>query len=107
METPASTDAKSLLPLLAGTASETRSYVHSVYKHVQRMTQDQEWKLISYRRDGDQGSDRTQLFNLASDPWELNDLSEDEGAAEERERLERELVRWQEETGDPVLTARD
>lgn len=105
LEIPASADAKSLAALLAGTAEETRPYLHSVYKHVQRMTQDREWKLITYRRDGDQGSDRTQLFHLASDPWELNDLSEDASVATERERLEEELARWQEETGDPMLTA--
>ena len=68
------------------------------------MTQDGEWKLISYRRDGDQGSDRTQLFHLTSDPWELNDRSEDAGAEAERKRLENELAQWQEEMGDPVFS---
>ena len=105
LEIPASVDAKSLAALLAGTTEEIRPYLHSVYKHVQRMTQDREWKLITYQRDGEQGSDRTQLFHLASDPWELNDLAEDASVATERERLEEELARWQEETGDPVLTA--
>lgn len=107
LEIPASVDAKSLLPLMEGTSEATRPYLHSVYKHVQRMTQDQEWKLIANRRDGDQGCDRTQLFHTASDPWELNDLSEDESAAAERVRLEEELVRWQEAVGDPVLTVKN
>lgn len=105
LEIPGSVDAKSLAPLMEGTVTATRPYLHSVYMHVQRMIQDQEWKLISYRRDGDQGSDRTQLFHLASDPWELNDLSEDTSVATERDRLKEELARWQEETGDPLLTA--
>ncbi|MDE0199861.1 MAG: sulfatase-like hydrolase/transferase [Caldilineaceae bacterium] len=105
LEIPESVDAKSLLPLMEGTARGIRPYLHSVYMHVQRMAQDREWKLINYRRDGDQGSDRTQLFHLASDPWELNDLAADASVATERERLEDELKRWQEETGDPVLTA--
>ncbi|MCY3897113.1 MAG: sulfatase-like hydrolase/transferase [Caldilineaceae bacterium] len=104
LEIPASADAKSLLPLMEGTVTDTRQYLHSVYKHVQRMTQDGEWKLISYRRDGDQGSDRTQLFHLTSDPWELNDRSEDAGAEAERKRLEIELAQWQEEMGDPVFS---
>jgi len=103
LEIPASADAQSLLPLMEGSAAETRPYLHSVYKHVQRMTQDKEWKLITYRQDGDQGSNRTQLFHLASDPWELNDLSGDDEFAAEKGRLEGELARWQEETGDPVL----
>ncbi len=103
LEIPASADAQSLLPLMEGSAAETRPYLHSVYKHVQRMTQDKEWKLITYRQDGDQGSNRTQLFHLASDPWELNDLSGDDEFAAEQVRLEGELARWQEEMGDPVL----
>ncbi len=105
LEIPANSDAYSFLPLMEGTVAETRPYLHSVYKHVQRMIQDQEWKLIRYSKDGEQGSDRTQLYNLASDSWELNDLSEDASVATERERLEEELARWQVEVGDPVLTA--
>ena len=103
LEIPAGADAMSLLPLMAGTVTVARPYLHSVYKHVQRMTQDEEWKLITYSQDGDQGSSQTQLFHLASDPWELNDLSGDSGVAGEQERLEGELARWQEETGDPLL----
>ncbi len=105
LEIPETVDAISLLPVVQGTAREARPYLHSVYKHVQRMTQDQAWKLIVYSWDGNQGSSRTQFFHLASDPWELNDLSEDMGVAAERERLEGELARWQVETGDPILTA--
>ncbi len=104
LEIPANVDADSLLPIMQGAASETRPYLHSVYKHVQRMTQDAEWKLITYHQDGDQGCDRTQLFHLPTDPWELNDLSEDGTASPERERLEEELARWQKATGDPLLT---
>lgn len=107
LEVPSSVDAKSLVPLIEGTVEKTRSYLHSVYKHGQRMTQDREWKLISYRRDGKQGCDRAQLFHLASDPWELNDLSEDEGAASQRERLEREQARWQKAVSDPKTAATD
>ena len=107
LEVPTGVDALSLVPLMEGTAAATRPYVHSVYKHVQRMTRDQEWKLITYHRDGDQGGDRTQLFHIASDQWELDDLSEDEGAASERQRLEEELARWQKEVGDPVRRAKN
>ena len=105
LETPAHVDALSLAPLIDGAATDTRAYAHSVYRHLQRMVRDREWKLISYRRDGEKGSDRTQLFHIASDPWELNDRSEDGSAAVERERLERELARWQAAVDDPMLTA--
>ncbi len=101
----AQVDGLSLAPLMDGTATVTRPYLHSVYMHVQRMVRDREWKLISYRPDGDEGCDRTQLFHIASDPWELNDLAEDRSSAAERERLERELARWQVEVRDPLLAA--
>ena len=105
LEVPASVDALSLAPLMDGAAEDTRPYVHSVYKHVQRMVRDREWKLITYLRDGDAGSDRTQLFHIPSDPWELDDRSEDGTVAGERERLERELARWQEAVNDPLFQA--
>ena len=105
LEVPASVDALSLAPLMDGAAEDTRPYVHSVYKHVQRMVRDREWKLITYLRDGDAGSDRTQLFHIPSDPWELEDRSEDGTVAGERERLERELARWQEAVNDPLFQA--
>lgn len=102
LETPPNFDARSLVPLVEGGAEKSRPYLHSVYKHGQRMTMDNEWKLISYCRSGDQGSDSTQLFNLASDPWELNDLSADEGASTHLNRLKSELARWQVEVSDPL-----
>ena len=105
LKAPKSVDARSLLPVMNGSSQGNRPYLHSVYKHVQRMTQDQEWKLITYHRDGDQGCERTQLFHLPTDPWELNNLSEDDSAFRERRRLEEELTRWQEATGDPLLLA--
>ena len=105
LETPSQVDALSLAPLMDGTTSESRPYVHSVYKHVQRMVRDREWKLISYRKHGDEGSDRTQLFHIASDPWELKNLALEGYAAAERERLEKELARWQVAVKDPLLTA--
>lgn len=105
LKVPTGQDARSLQTLLTGENTETRPYVHSVYRHVQRMVQDKEWKLISYRRDGDTGCDRSQLFHLASDPWELNDRAADPKVAQVRQRLERELRRWQVEVNDPLLAA--
>ena len=105
LEIPAHVDARSLGRLMEGATTELRPYVHSVYKHVQRMVRDREWKLISYRKDGEEGCDRAQLYHIASDPWELNDLALDGRAAAERERLEKELARWQVAVKDPVLEA--
>ena len=106
LDVPAHVDALSLSPLMDGSAAETRPYLHSVYRHVQRMVQDREWKLISYSKnvgEGSEGSDCTQLFHLASDPWELDDRAGDGDAAPVRERLEQELARWQAEVNDPLI----
>ncbi len=105
LDIPDQVDARSLMPLIDGTAAETRPYLHAAYRHVQRMAQDGEWKLIRYYTnsgEGSEGSDRTQLFHLKSDPWELNDLSEEDGVKAERERLEKELARWRLEVDDPM-----
>ena len=105
LQIPDQVDALSLTPLIDGTADETRPYLHAAYRHVQRMVQDREWKLIRYCKnsgEGSEGSDRTQLFHLQSDPWELNDLSEETCAKAERERLEKELARWRLEVDDPL-----
>ena len=105
LDIPDQVDARSLMPLIDGTAEETRPYLHAAYRHVQRMAQDREWKLIRYYTnsgEGSEGSDRTQLFHLKSDPWELNDLSEEDGVKAERERLEKELARWRLEVDDPM-----
>jgi arylsulfatase A-like enzyme len=49
------------------------------YKNVQRSVCDGQWKLIRYPQ-----VDRTQLFDLRSDPSEVNDLA---GKPEHSERI--------------------
>ena len=46
------------------------------------------------------GARRTQLFDLAEDPWETRNLAEEPAAAEHVARLRREMVRWRDELGD-------
>jgi arylsulfatase A-like enzyme len=56
------------------------------------------WKLIVYPQIG-----KVQLFDLASDPHELCDVSADPAAAGVVAELRQKLDTWQREVGDPVL----
>lgn len=47
-----------------------------------------------------------ELYDLRTDPFELNNLAEREGYIAIRERLIRELHSWQRETGDPLIDVR-
>jgi hypothetical protein len=79
--------------------------VYSHYRDIQRMVGDGRWKLIRYykaAKDG-AGSERIQLFDLASDAWELNDVSAEHPG--EVERLQGELAQWMQAVGDPLYTA--
>lgn len=43
-----------------------------------------------------------ELYDLKTDPYEFNNLSNDEGHQPVLERLQRQLANWQEETDDPL-----
>lgn len=45
---------------------------------------------------------KVQLYDLETDPWEFNDLSADPKYAKVRERLLKELFKWQRKTDDPL-----
>ena len=63
------------------------------------MVRDSQWKLIHYP-----AIDRWQLFDLAADPHELTDLSEETAQAEVFMRLRETLLREQVAADDPVAT---
>ena len=105
IEVPNSVESSSLVPLMHDGHSVLHETVYSHYKDIQRMVGDGRWKLIRYYRsaDGQAGSERVQLFDLANDPWEMNDLSEREEA--HVARLQGALDGWMRAVGDPLLGA--
>ena len=107
---PDTVETASLLPLLNGPQDRLRDSVCSVYKDMQRMVCDGRWKLIRYYPSMHgagstgrvTGANRIQLFDLAADPWETNDLSGDPGLAGHVERLAATLAAWQRSVEDPL-----
>lgn len=104
---PQTVEGKSMVRMIAGETSESRKSVFAAYKNVQRMVSDGRWKLIRYFRRGEVGTSRTQLFDLSDDPWETHDLAEDSAKQEQLERLEHELLTWQQSVQDPILQEKE
>ena len=99
---PPCADGKSLVPVLSGKGMKSRDYLFTAYKDVQRALRDERWKVIRYPQ-----VDRTQLFDLQTDPHELKDLSaQPEYAARLKQMLTR-LAQAQKDYGDsaPLFVA--
>lgn len=100
---PAGLDGRSLVPLLRGAATKVHDYLPFAYRAVQRGIRVEGLKLIEYRVGGTR---RTQLFDLARDPHERNDLASDPARAGDIERLSSLLAEWQHQAGDPLTAQR-
>ncbi len=79
---PGSLEGHSLLPIMRGERSDVRDTLLLGYMGVQRAARRGNWKVIRYPE-----IDRTQLFDLASDPDELDDLAGDPAHADTVARL--------------------
>ena len=96
---PKSVEGKSLAPVLKGQSNQDpRTSLFFAYKDVQRSVMDDRYKLIEYCVDGKR---RTQLFDLAADPWECDSLAEKEEHRETVRHMRSLLVQWREELDDP------
>jgi arylsulfatase A-like enzyme len=95
IEIPKSLEGSSVVPVIKGERPRVRDWLFAAYRDCQRMVRDERWKLIWYPK-----IDRYQLFDLANDPWEINDLS---GRPEHTARLaelKERLTRQQQLFGD-------
>jgi len=92
---PQEVDSLDLAPIMNGTASEVRDSVFLPFQDNQRAVRDKRWKLHIYPKINHQ-----LLFDLASDPHEMNNLAEDAAHALEVERMTALMESWRTQLGD-------
>ena len=92
-------EGRSLLPLIEGRQAKIHDWLFGAYKGCQRMVRDERWKLMSYNAGGVKN---VQLFDLANDPDELNNLADDPKYAAEQSRMVKLLAQARKEFGDPI-----
>lgn len=97
---PSTIEFPSLADLLHGKHKEKHDAMFCFYRDFQRSIRTREHKLIVYPE-----AKRTQLFDVAKDPWELHDLADDHQYAPVRRDLMARLLRMQAELGDPLPLA--
>jgi arylsulfatase A-like enzyme len=99
LPTPSTSQGRSLWPVLRDRSGLGRSYAYFAYRDLQRAVRtDGDWKLIDYLVDGTR---RTQLFDLNTDPFEIDDLAGNPDFANRRTQLETLLAKGSEEYNDP------
>lgn len=90
-------DGESLASIWRGERDAIRPVLLTAYMNTIRSVRDERWKLIHYPR-----IDRTQLFDLAHDPYELNDRADDPAESERLARMIELLHREQQIADDPL-----
>lgn len=93
---PDSVQSRSLVPVWNREAPG-RPILHTAYRGCMRAVQDGEAKLIRYVVNG---VTREQLFHLATDPWEMNNLADDPDWQARRQALTAALETWRTDLND-------
>jgi arylsulfatase A-like enzyme len=100
VEIPKACEGASLVPVVKREKEAVRESLFAAYKDVQRMVRDGRWKLIWYPK-----ADRFQLFDLASDPDEVADLSDKPENAERltamKKLLAEQQAKWDDKAARP------
>lgn len=93
---PKRVEGLSLAPVIHGQKSRVREYMFNAYKTCQRSISDERWKLIRYPL-----INRTQLFDLAHDAHEENDLNDRPEHEKKLKELMGKLAALQKQYDDP------
>jgi len=94
-------DGRSLVTILRSEKDEVYPFIVGYFQDSQRMIRAGKWKLIWYPK-----IDRWQLFELAADPLELHDLSQEASTSGRIADLRGKLFGWLKEVGDPLMASR-
>lgn len=91
---PAHVEGQSLLPLILGAPGYP--FVCTIYKDLMASIRMGEWKLIRYHHSAARavGNERLQLFQIAEDPAELVDRSQERTQQTRLQRLGQQLDAW-------------
>lgn len=93
----ASIDGISLKPVLDGRTTQVHDFIVGYFRDSQRMIRTVDWKYVEYPE-----AERHQLFHLATDPLEKNDLSDLPEHLEQQRKLKKQMIDWFRRAGDPV-----
>ena len=99
IEPPDTVEGMSFLPALDNPDWQGRDSLFFAYRHFQRAVRTDRWKLIEYNVRTER---HTQLFDLAADPHEMTDLSDNPSHADLLMELRTVMADWMTETGDTV-----
>lgn len=94
IEVPDSVQGKSLLPILQQREDSVYDDVYASFEDSQRMIRTNRWKYVRYPRVNEE-----QLFDLVSDPDEINNLAQNSDHQEVLKDLRKRLTAWSEERG--------
>ena len=97
LKSPETIEFKSLLPLFRESEATHYPSIYGGFKGIQRSITQNDWKLIYYTY-----ADKYRLYNLAADPLEMNDLSQDQTQVTRLEKMKRALIKLSEELSDPL-----
>lgn len=97
LEKPTTVEGKSLAPCFADPTTRIRNRLHFAYRGVQRAVKRDQMKLIEYVVDGKRA---TQLFDLAIDPLEMNNLADDPEKTDILATMRAELKEWRTDFND-------
>ncbi len=99
---PDGVEGKSLAQIIRGKQAKVRDHLFTAYMDDQRTIRDDRWKLFYRPKEG-----RAALYDLKSDPHELNDLAARPESKDRIAKLKIELTKAQQLYGDtPEATAR-
>jgi arylsulfatase A-like enzyme len=94
---PGTSEGMNLTPTLRDPATPARERMMFAFRDIQRALRDDRWKLIRYPK-----VDRTQLFDLRSDPHETMNLAGQPENAERIAAMSRTLVQEMKNWDDPL-----